>query len=281
MKFYEFKNITQNEADLYIYGEIVQEKSVDWWAGEESSTEIGLMDFKEKLDSLGNVNKLNLYINSPGGDVFVASTMISMLKRLKQNGTVIDAYVDGLSASAASFLMMVADNINLYKNSVVMIHKPMTFSYGNANDMQQDIDRLNKIEDSVMLPMYMDKAKISEEEVKQLINDESWLNAEQMSEYFNVNILDEEKIAVACANSKLFKNYKHVPEYVKNLINNKEKTKNNHLTNKKLDDFFIEESKEKSSDVEDKKLKIKAKLGLIRNSLLIQKINRIGDDFNE
>ena len=160
MKFYEFKNITSLEADLYIYGEIVQEKSVDFWTGEESQTEVGLMDFKKELEDLGNVQTLNLYINSPGGEVFTASTMISLLERQKAKGTIINAYVDGLSASAASFLMMVADNIYIYKNSVVMIHKPMSVAWGNVNEMQKTIDALNKIEDSVMIPMYMSKAKV-------------------------------------------------------------------------------------------------------------------------
>ena len=160
-KFYEFKNITPKSADLFIYGEIVDEKTQDFWTGEYSETEVGLMDFKEELDSIGNVSVLNLYINSPGGDVFTASTMVSMLERKKSNGTVIKAFVDGLSASAASFLMMVADTIYLYKNSVVMVHKPMSYAVGNVIEMQKTIDALNKIEETVMIPMYMTKAKVS------------------------------------------------------------------------------------------------------------------------
>lgn len=229
-KFYEFKNITSSEADLFVYGEIVQEKSVDWWTGEESQTDVGLMDFKEQLDSIGNVQKLNLYINSPGGDVFTASTMISMLKRVKDKGTAINAYVDGLSASAASFLMMVADNVNLYKNSTVMIHKPMSWAVGNANDMQKTIDALNKIEESVMMPMYMSKSKVSEEEIKSLIDAETWLSAKEMDKYFNVTLLDEEKTAVASISSNLFKNYKNVPDFIKNslkTVQNDEKIEEN------------------------------------------------------
>jgi ATP-dependent protease ClpP protease subunit len=229
-KFYEFKNITSSEADLFVYGEIVQEKSVDWWTGEESQTDVGLMDFKEQLDSIGNVQKLNLYINSPGGDVFTASTMISMLKRVKDKGTTINAYVDGLSASAASFLMMVADNVNLYKNSTVMIHKPMSWAVGNANDMQKTIDALNKIEESVMMPMYMSKSKVSEEEIKSLIDAETWLSAKEMDKYFNVTLLDEEKTAVASISSNLFKNYKNVPDFIKNslkTVQNDEKIEEN------------------------------------------------------
>lgn len=219
-KFYEFKNITKSSADLFIYGEIVEENKVDWWTGEKSETAVGLMDFKEQLDSIGNIKNLNMYINSVGGDVFTASTMISMLERLKDKGTVINAYVDGLSASAASFLMMVADNINLYKNSTVMVHKPMSVAIGNAFDMQKTIDALDKIEDSVMMPMYMNKAKVSEEEIKELIDNETWLSSSDMDKYFNVNILNEEKVAVANINSSLFKNYKHVPDYILNIEDN-------------------------------------------------------------
>ena len=203
-RFFEFKNITSTEADLFIYGEIVQEKSVDWWTGEESQTEIGLMDFKKELDNLGSIQKLNIYINSPGGDVFTASTMISMLERQKDKGTEINAYVDGLSASAASFLMFAADHIYLYKNSIVMVHKPMSWAVGNANDMQKTIDALNKIEDSVMIPMYLSKAKCDEAKIKELIDAETWLSSTEMQEYFDVIVLNEEKVAVASISSKLF-----------------------------------------------------------------------------
>lgn len=219
MKFYEFKNITPNEADLYIYGEIVQEKSVDWWTGEESQSEVSLMEFKKELEDLGNIQKLNLYINSPGGEVFTASTMISLLERQKTKGTIINAYVDGLSASAASFLMMVADNIYIYKNSVVMIHKPMSVACGNVNEMQKTIDALNKIEDSVMIPMYMNKAKISEEELRGLINAETWLSASDMDNYFDVILINEEKLAVASVDNSLLKLYKNVPDFIKNSLN--------------------------------------------------------------
>jgi len=276
-KFYEFKNISSSSADLFIYGEIVQEKTVDWWTGEESDTDVGLMDFKEQLDNIGNVKTLNLYINSPGGDVFTASSMISMLNRVKDKGTKIEAYVDGLSASASSFLMMVADNVNLYKNSTVMVHKPMSIAIGNAFDMQRTIDALNKIEDSVMMPMYMSKAKASEKEIKALIDEETWLNAKDMDKYFNVTLLDTEKVAVANIKSDLFKNYKHVPEYIKNSLENEEKeekTKEIEENPQKNEDFLIEKNKEKEQE-------IKARLGLVKGSLIMKNIKEKEGKNNE
>ena len=282
-KFYEFKNITSSDADLYVYGEIVSERD-DWFG---SDSDVVITEFKEELDSLGNIKNLNMYINSPGGDVFAASTMISILNRLKQNGTTINAYVDGLSASAASFLMMVADHINLYKNSVVMVHKPMSIAIGNANDMQKTIDALNKIEDSVMMPMYMGKAKASENKIRGLINDETWLNASDMDKYFNVNLLDEEKVAVASIKSNLFKNYKNVPEFIKNSLENEEIVQKNEEIVQNSQE--IEEKTPVSSENEaetsenvhnnqSKEREIKAKLALIRNSLIIKNMKERGEE---
>jgi ATP-dependent Clp protease, protease subunit len=210
VKFYEFKNITNEEASLYIYGAIVTDK--DGWFSSES--DVSLAEFKQALDDLGDFKTLNMYINSPGGEVFVASTMVSMLKRVKDKGVTINAFVDGLSASAASFLMMIADNINLYSNSVVMIHKPMSIAMGNSNDFQQMIDILDKLEDSIMIPMYLEKAidGVDEQQIKDLIAAESWFGAKDMAKYFNVTLLDESKNVKAMIDKNLFKNYKNAPK---------------------------------------------------------------------
>lgn len=292
-KFFEFKNITSSEADLFIYGEITQD-DIDWWTGEKDSTLVGLQSFKEELDSIGNVQKLNIYINSPGGDVFTASTMISMLQRVKDKGTIIDAYVDGLSASAASFLMMIADNIKLYKNSTVMVHKPMSFAWGNANELQKTIDALNKIEDSVIMPMYMDKAKVSEKEIKELVDNETWLSAKDMDQYFNVTILDTEKVAVASYNSSLFKNYKNVPDFIKNSLENEEKTQKNEeneqisseneqeiseTTNPSAEETA--ENTAENAENQSREDEIKAKLAMVNISLKLKNLKEKEDLKNE
>lgn len=287
-KFYEFKNITSSEADLFIYGEIVQD-DIDWWTGEKDTNLVGLQSFKEELDNIGNVQTLNMYINSPGGDVFTASTMISMLKRVKDKGTTINAYVDGLSASAASFLMMVADDVKLYKNSTVMIHKPMSWAVGNANDMQKTIDALNKIEESVMIPMYMDKSKVSEEEIQSLIDAESWLSAKDMDKYFNVTLLDEEKVAVASISSNLFKNYKNVPDFIKNslkAVQNEEKTEENAQKTEEIEQnepiheekpLENDENEPISNENQSKEEEIKARLRLVNISLKLKE-KKEGED---
>lgn len=214
-----FKNVTGTSADFYVYGEIVDEKVPDWFTGETSETEVDPSEFKNELDELEakGIKDFNIYINSPGGSVFAASTIVSLIKRFATNsGAKIHSFIDGLCASAATYLCMVADDINVYKNSIMMIHKPMTFSMGNADDLQKDIDVLNTLEDNTMIPMYADKAKVDKKELKQLIADETWFNGNEedkmfIGNFFNINMLDETKKVTACS-SRLLKNYKHVPE---------------------------------------------------------------------
>lgn len=205
-RFYEFKNVADNEYSLYVYGEIVSEK----W----SNSDVDIADFKQAITDIPNGAKLNMYVNSVGGNVFATSAMVSMLQRAQARGVTIDAYIDGLSASCASWLAMVADNINIYKNSVMMIHKPMIMSFGNANDLQKDIEVLNKIEDGVIIPIYESKAKSETAVIKELMSAETWLTAKEIEEHFNVTLIDEEKKVENIA-SDLFNTYKNTPKQFK------------------------------------------------------------------
>ena len=220
-----FKNVTPSTADFYVYGEIVDEKYPDFWTGEYSSTEVDTNAMKDELDELEKkgIKDFNIYINSPGGSVFASSTMVSLLKRFKQNTNAkIHGFIDGLCASASTYLLMVADDINVYQNSILMIHKPMTMSFGNADDLQKDINTLNVIENDMMIPMYMNKAKVSQEEISELIKNETWFNGNKDDElfignFFNINYLDEVKEVTASVSKNLFKNYKHIPNSLKNI----------------------------------------------------------------
>ena len=246
--FKYFKNITNTSADLYFYGTIVDEKEADFWTGEISKTDVDTMELKDELDKLNGITDLNIYINSPGGSVFASSTMVSMLNRFKENtGAKIHSFVDGLCASAATYLLMIADDVNFYKNSMMMIHKPMSFAWGNANELQKEIDTLNTLEDNVMIPMYMNKSKVSEEEIKQLINDETWFSANSkdknyIGNFFEVNLLDETKEAVACVSENLFKNYRNVPEAYKNMFqkNQVPKQQKNVVENQNIDYSYFD-----------------------------------------
>lgn len=211
-----FKNLSNEWADFYLYGDIVDEKSIDWFTGEKSETEVDVNDVVEELKDLKKqgVKNLNIYINSAGGSVFASSTMVSLLKRFREeNKGKIVSYIDGLCASASTYLFMMADESYIYRNSMMMIHKPMALAFGNVNEMKKTIDVLDKIENDMMIPLYESKAKVSKEEIGQLINDETWFTGNPdgdmyIGNYFNVLASNESKKVSACA-SPLLKNYKN------------------------------------------------------------------------
>lgn len=211
------KNVTEKSADFYVYGDIVSERGTDFWTGEKSATQVDPTQLREELKESG-VEDLNIFINSPGGSVFAADAMVSMLKRAEDSGLSVHGYIDGLCASAATYLAMAANDITIYSNSLMMIHKPMTVSMGNADDLQKDIDTLNTIENNMMIPMYMVKAVegVTEDDMKRMISEETWFSGNSSDDmyignYFNVTLADEAKDVAACLDYHLFSNYKHVP----------------------------------------------------------------------
>lgn len=218
-KFWEIKASANNkEADVFIYGEIV---SGDKW----DESDVSIVDFAKELDQLDdNTRNLNLFVNSPGGSVFTTVAMMSQLKRVKSKMTV-NAYVDGLAASAASFLIMVADNIYMYENSLLMIHKPMVgLIFGaNANQLREQAEVLDKIESSTCIPAYKDKGtdSLTEEKLSSFLGEkDTWLDAEDAQKYFDINVIEESKDIVACVDPKLM--YDKAP---KNIMPKEEQNK--------------------------------------------------------
>ncbi len=214
--FYSVKNQTEISTDLFIYGDIVSKKTKDWYTGEVSETDVDLADFKSAVDSLTNGQTLNIYINSGGGSVFAASTMVSMLQRAQASGVKVVCYVDGVAASAASFFPMVADETHIYKNSMLMIHSPMAglLGYYNAKELRKTISQLDAIESGVLMPLYDDKGKVSHQQMKNLVEAETWLDSTAIMNTFEGFTLEDNIKDVAACVSDCFQNYRNTPGHL-------------------------------------------------------------------
>ncbi|MDU2123426.1 MAG: Clp protease ClpP [Clostridium celatum] len=225
-KFYNFIS-NNNKSELYLYGAIVSEK----W----SDDDIDFKDFKNAIDNLNNDSTLEVYVNSPGGEVFVTQSIISLLKRAKATKNItLDCYIDGLGASCASWLPMIADNLYIYDGSMLMLHKPMSsLFFANADDMKKEIELLDKIE-AQMVENYMSRAKetLTEEVLKDMLAKETWLTADEIENYFNVTRLDTSKKLVACLDKELMDKYKNVPEELKDDDKESEEEEKKKLENK-------------------------------------------------
>ena len=241
-KFFNFVQ-TKTSNDLYLYGSIVSPD--DKW----DESDVTFEDFKNKIDELQDNSVLNIYQNSPGGDCFACSSMVSLLNRAKDRGITINAYIDGLSASCSSWISCVADNLFIYPNSIMMVHKPMSFAFGNASEMQKEIEVLDKIQNDVMLPLYMNKSKegVTKEQIMELVDNETWLSANEILEYFDATLLEEKNKKVACCTDKeLFKMYKNVP---KDLLDSANKEVNNMSKENKNNEKPIVNKDEKDNKI--------------------------------
>jgi len=176
-------------GELMLYGDI---SSTSWWGDEVTPKQ-----FKQELDDLGDIDVLNVYINSYGGDVFAGQTIHSMLKRY--NATV-NVYVDGLAASIASVIAMAGETVYMPQNAMMMIHNPWTFAMGNAEEFRKIADDLDKISESI-LAAYREKADLEDEEIKELMDAETWMTAEEAVEYGFADEIEEEKQVAASLNA--------------------------------------------------------------------------------
>lgn len=202
-KLMTVKNLTETSGDLYIYGEIVD--NTDWkWDDKDVMPD----DVLEALNSVDGLQELNIYINSPGGSVFAGQAIYNMLKRNKAKKHV---YIDGVAASMASIIAMVGDTIHIPSNAFLMIHKPLTFAVGNATDFRKLADDLDVIE-SGLVNVYEENLRDGEdiETIKQLMEEETWLNGQEAAKYFNVAVVESKNIT-ACAKDYLAK-YDKVPK---------------------------------------------------------------------
>lgn len=201
-EFLQVKNSTETTADLYFYGDIVS----DWWGawGEEDQYPDAVKNFLNNHKD----KDLNIYINSGGGSVFAGLAIYNMLKR--HNGQKI-VYVDGLAASIASIIALAGDKVVMPKSSMLMIHKPWSYTSGNATDFRKLADDLDEIEKCI-LAVYEENLKegVEIETIQDLVNAETWLTGEEAEKYFNVEIGEEKQVA-ACA-SDYFEKYTHTPK---------------------------------------------------------------------
>lgn len=205
----EILNETETAADLCFFGDINSESLGEWqkYYPEDKAPK----DVQDFLDQLEGVSKINVHINSGGGSVFGGIAIYNILKRYDAEITV---YVEGLAASIASVIAMVGDKIIIPANAQMMIHKPSSIAWGNADDMRKEADILDGCQ-KVILNTYMQHAKegVTPEQINALINAETWKNGEEWQEYFDIEV--SEKNNAAAAASDYFERYNNLPEKLK------------------------------------------------------------------
>lgn len=175
---FEFMNeATETQQVLTLSGAVRKR----FWEDDE------VVDAKSVRDALDGVDKpILIKLNSPGGDVFEGIEIYNYIKNHEQPVTV---EIMGVAASAASIIAMGADKIIMNTGTSLMIHEASTWTFGNKSDIQKTLNALETIDDS-LVAIYAERTGIETDEIKDLLNAETWFTAE---EAVNKGFADEVK----------------------------------------------------------------------------------------
>lgn len=162
---------TKNSLNIKIYGSI---GSHSWW----DESVISADDVYKELEAFGDVEDINLYINSPGGSVTEGCAIYSALKRHKAK---VNVYIDGQCSSIASVIAMAGDKIVMSPVATMMIHNPISALVGEAKDMRHLASVLDILKETI-INAYVTKSSLSREEISELMNQETYFTSKQAIE---------------------------------------------------------------------------------------------------
>jgi ATP-dependent Clp protease protease subunit len=156
---------------LYLYAPIGQ----SFWGDSISAQAVA-----DQLDGFkkDGVKAVDVYVNSEGGDVWDGKAIYEAISRFDGEKVV---HIDGLAASAASFIAMAGDKIVCAPAATMMVHDAWGFAMGNAKDMR-DVADILEMESAAIAGIYAKRTGQSLDHVKQMMRDETWMNAEKAKE---------------------------------------------------------------------------------------------------
>ena len=154
-----------DEATIYLYDVIVAD---DYWGGVSHKT------FVPALNEI-QAPVIHLRVDSPGGDVFAAR---AIEQAIREHPSQIVAHIDGHAASAASYVVMAADQRRIAPGGFVMIHKAWTIAFGNADELLQVADLLEKI-DGTLVDTYAAATGQSPDQIREWLAAETWFTADE------------------------------------------------------------------------------------------------------
>lgn len=180
-KQFVVKQIKENKVlDIYLYGEICADW-YDWWSGQiiESTTSANYV--RKAIDEAGDVDQINVYINSIGGSVSEGNAIYNILKRAKATVT---TYIDAFAYSVASVIAMAGDKVVMPSNTTMMIHNAMMGCFGNSAELRKAADDLDKINEA-SCNTYLVKAgdKVTREQLKEFLDKETFFTADEALTY--------------------------------------------------------------------------------------------------
>ncbi len=192
--FYTMATVNGDEAEIVMYGEIVERQPIDWWTGEPIEGQyIVESEFLKDLKAVEGAKKITIRMNSLGGDAGVSILIHNRLRELAAKGTSLVCIVDGIAMSGGSLIMCACDTVRVNPSSLVMIHKCWSFLFGGYNaDELREAAESNEAWDKAQVAIYTRKSKLSETVVSHMMADTTYMTGKEAVEKgFADELLDD------------------------------------------------------------------------------------------
>jgi len=183
-------------ADIMIYGDITSMATAlrRWYGDDENVAEVDSFQITKEINGL-DVDTINVFINSYGGEVAEALAIYSALKR---HSASVHTYCDGFACSAATIIFCAGDVRTMGSIALLMIHNCMSYiGYANSEEMRKAAEDNDKINQS-SINAYLAVTSLSEEKITELMDNAAWLTAKEALDYgFATEIADQEEDGTA------------------------------------------------------------------------------------
>ena len=202
MSFKKFWNLATDASNpeslnMYVYGEICASSS--FFGGED---DVVASHFVEDLNKYNGVKNINVYINSPGGSVFAAASIIN---QLKNHPATVHTWCDGICASAAVGILMAADPgcRHMSRSTLLMIHNPSTQARGDQSVFLKTADLLAKVKNT-LVSIYQVGTGLSAEQLSAMMDAETYLDADEALKYNFIDSITEDSASYSFQNEGTF-----------------------------------------------------------------------------
>lgn len=190
---YNFVETDENSVEVEMYGQVVENRPVDWWTGKPvDGLYIVLAEFLNDLDKYREKDNITFRINSVGGDLYAGISICNRISELKGNTVTI---VDGLAASAASIILQGGKTRKIFAGSQVMVHGVSVFLYGsyNAADMEKMAKRV-EAGNVAAIETYAKRTGKEKQSIKDMMEREEWMTGQKaIDNGFADELMSEEK----------------------------------------------------------------------------------------
>lgn len=192
-QFYTMATTDGTNAEITMYGEIVEQRPKDWWTDEPIDGDFIVgSEFLEDLKQIENCSNITIRMNSGGGDAATSILIHNRLRELAKAGKHLTCIVDGIAMSGGSLIMCACDTVKVHASSLIMIHKCWSIVWGayNADELRKLADS-NDAYDKIQASIYVRKTGKSETQILHMMSDTTYMTGREAIDKGFANELTE------------------------------------------------------------------------------------------